>query len=489
MNWYKFPESRFPFELALLFQFALFLPLYEAPKNLLWLGYTVTWLWNRWHSKEWGGPWRYWDTLILFWIASGFVVAYFAGTHHSEWRGANDILRYGSIFWCIRRSDYTREDFSRLAELLLVSCVIGVAWGLWDCHGSGQRGGIELNSVGANNHSAAYIGICIGLLLSWILARTGDKSPVNRAKLLLIMIFLLGALIDGASRGTLGALVLVPILLGMGWRQHRRRQVIFYIASFYLIYLVIAAAVGFAGLSDGNSVIARKWGSVEWKISDKATGMPARTAVVGKSKNDGVIALPDSDKTTAKNAESVESKKASKEVGVEARPVVIGQSREDGGITISHRDTIWRRALIGWEAYPWFGLGMDNFNQISDDMVRQRVEAEGKSYRREDYIGANHAHNLYLNTLAERGLFGFLIFGTVLISWVATLWRYRPAADASDTEWMFWGGSLSAWTIISFAGIFNTTLHHEIALLALILFGGWQSLALTHKHGNRKQSD
>jgi hypothetical protein len=40
---------------------------------------------------------------------------------------------------------------------------------------------------------------------------------------------------------------------------------------------------------------------------------------------------------------------------------------------------------------------------------------------------------------------------------------------------LFWGGSLSPWLISITVGLANTTLHHEHALLSIVLLAGWIS--------------
>src|SRR5262249_17938778 len=73
-------------EQAALVGLAFFLPLYEAPKNILWLAFVVLWLVNRVRTRDFGGPWDRWDTLIAVWIVSGFASAAFAGLPGDVWR-------------------------------------------------------------------------------------------------------------------------------------------------------------------------------------------------------------------------------------------------------------------------------------------------------------------------------------------------------------------------------------------------------------------
>src|SRR5205814_7189125 len=76
------PSLRYPVEFSWLLGLVFFLPLFEAPKNLCWLGYVLAWLYNRARDRSWGGAWDRWDSLIAVWIASGYLSAAFAGVHH-----------------------------------------------------------------------------------------------------------------------------------------------------------------------------------------------------------------------------------------------------------------------------------------------------------------------------------------------------------------------------------------------------------------------
>ena len=154
---------RFPVETGLLLGLAFFLPLAEAPKNLLWLAYAATWLANRARAGDWGGRWDGWDTLIALWIASGFLVAAFAGLHKSEWQGAGDLLRYASLLWLVKRGGYAGRELKWLLGALVASTVIGLAIGyfrLWT--GLAKSGHLQLHSVGHVNHTAIYLAINAG---------------------------------------------------------------------------------------------------------------------------------------------------------------------------------------------------------------------------------------------------------------------------------------------------------------------------------------
>jgi O-antigen ligase len=142
---------------------------------------------------------------------------------------------------------------------------------------------------------------------------------------------------------------------------------------------------------------------------------------------------------------------------------------------LSYRDGVWRMAFAAWEKYPWFGVGKDNYSQITHDRVRAWRAEEGKTYDESRYLRQPHAHSLYVNTLAERGVVGAAPVAALLLAWAGALLRYRPRREDSDFAWLAWGGAASAWIVTAGVGAVNTTFHHEHGLLAVLLLGSWLS--------------
>ena len=137
--------------------------------------------------------------------------------------------------------------------------------------------------------------------------------------------------------------------------------------------------------------------------------------------------------------------------------------------------------LAGFERFPLFGVGMDNYEQIDEERVRTWRRESGKGYNAKDYVHFPHGHSIYVNTLAERGVFGFFVLMAVLVVWGVMLIRYRPDAHDFDEEWLFWGSAACSWIVTVAAGTVNTTLHHEHGILAALLLGAW----LSRLHGRR----
>jgi O-antigen ligase len=79
----------------------------------------------------------------------------------------------------------------------------------------------------------------------------------------------------------------------------------------------------------------------------------------------------------------------------------------------------WVAALRMWEMQPWLGVGPGNYAVVYASVALPRWD---------DPLG--HAHNIYLNVLAETGIVGLLAFGFM---WLALGgWVVRQALRPRD---------------------------------------------------------
>lgn len=136
----------------------------------------------------------------------------------------------------------------------------------------------------------------------------------------------------------------------------------------------------------------------------------------------------------------------------------------------SPREGIRHTAEIAWKQKPIFGWGSHNYKLISPALVKQWAKAD--HYPANTYFAfAPHAHNLYLNTLAEMGIVGFIPLMLILIAWLYYCVRFYPRQDSSDLHWALWSICFGAWFINVSIGLLNTTLHHEHALESMTMLG------------------
>jgi O-antigen ligase len=401
-------KVRFPVETGLLLAFCIFLPLVEMPKNLAWLLYVGAWLINRVRSRDFGGRWDGWDTLFALWIASGYLVAAFAGLQGSELGGAHELARYALLGWLVKRAGYSAKEMYWILGALVASTVVGLAQGYWNILSGGSKSrALQLHSVGHVNHTAIYLAIVLGLCAAWLFARWRAWSTGRRATALAVCGLMLVSLVVTASRGAVGVGLALVLALAAAWWSRWRVP---FVASLVVVVLSAVAVVGM------------------------------KTELVRKQE---VFAAMDN--------------------------------------TLSSRDGIWRMALVAWERYPLFGIGMDNYSQLTYERVRAWRTEAGKDYDQSRYVQHAHAHNLFINALAERGSVGFAALAAVMLAWMVGLIRRRPRPSDDDVQWLVWGAAASAWMVTVGVGMVNTTLHHEHGLLAALLLGLWLSTRSPHR--------
>ncbi|HRE18742.1 MAG TPA: O-antigen ligase family protein, partial [Rhodocyclaceae bacterium] len=160
-----------------------------------------------------------------------------------------------------------------------------------------------------------------------------------------------------------------------------------------------------------------------------------------------------------------------------AQPEVIDKTALNiaAGQVGSYRPALARVSVLAAREYPLFGVGPSQFHKISPELVSQ-WQADGKAwFAPEDLYFSSHAHGLYANTLAERGLVGLAVLLTLLAAWGLALKRGVPGNDASPLAHTLWGGALSGWVLTVVGGFFNTTFHHEHAMVTALLIALWLS--------------
>lgn len=147
----------------------------------------------------------------------------------------------------------------------------------------------------------------------------------------------------------------------------------------------------------------------------------------------------------------------------DVRVVAKQETNNSQNILLSYRDTIWKAGLETVKQHPLFGVGKENFSSIY-------IDGEGFTGKTHH---TSHAHNIYVNTLTEGGIWGLgwllALFGGVGIS----LLRYLPSKASSTAHWAAWGYGAAALGITLVVGLVNTTFHHEHGNLAMLCFALW----------------
>ena len=259
-------EWRYPVEFALLLGVAFFLPLREAPKNILWLLYVVTWLAARARNREFGGRVDATEWLFFGVIATGALSAAFGGIQRgdgNEWHAIGDLLRYGSLYLCVRRAGYTTAQKLLVATMLVASCALAEAEALWNWKISASRKALELFSVGHVNHSAIYLAICMGVSAGLLAGLWRVITARDRALLAAATLFFLIGLFVGGSRaaGGVGVAVMLAAAVVAARSAHLGRHA----------WVAAGAVIVLAALVGGTSALQRQieWGSQNYSLAQR----------------------------------------------------------------------------------------------------------------------------------------------------------------------------------------------------------------------------
>ena len=381
----------------------LALPSQETPKLIFWgifvLSSVILLISNPQEKK-----WDLLDTLIVIWMSSGLIVAYFAGIHHKEWSGSTDLIIFTSVLLILKNSYSPYKNINIIFNVILLSTLLASLLAIWQLLILGSKEYIEFHSVGHVNHTAIYLSLSLAIIISILYSKWNTSSFSSRFFYLSIYSSIAITLVLTDSRAAILACFLLIVVCSCIYRK-----------SIALSFTLLSILLIFTG---GNYVLNGK----------------------------GII---------GKQIDQVER-----------------------GIFFQARIKIWRGALLAWEQYPAFGVGIKNYEQISLDKLLAWCNKKGGDCRADDYQPYAHGHSLYINTLAERGLYGLLVIFINILMLLFLIFKYRPDCEDKREYVMLWTVSFSVLFLNLVIGLFNTSLHHEHALLSMIIIGLW--LGKTH---------
>jgi O-antigen ligase len=147
-------------------------------------------------------------------------------------------------------------------------------------------------------------------------------------------------------------------------------------------------------------------------------------------------------------------------------------ANQNANNTLSDRDRVWNVSFEAARFYPVFGVGNGNWNRITLDDLKKSRDKRNLPFDEKNYaIQYGHSHSLYLTSLVERGVVGFVVLIVFIGCWLVTLIKSYHKLKTSIQGSYLWGASLSAWIVTCGVGFVNSTFHHEHAILALLFLG------------------
>ena len=193
----------------LLLLLLIFLPLFEAPKNWLFVLFVFSCFFIE--KSFWMKGWILIDWTFLAWIMITFVVGINAIFVHKMPMNINDTIRFLLFGWCVSRiTFFSDKKVIILSIIAILSTVFTLIYTYKNCPGGG--GCIELNSVGHVNHTAIFLTIAYALSLS-ILVFSQKTSQVQKIILLVSSLFLAYGITDSLSRAAFGLMIITTIVI------------------------------------------------------------------------------------------------------------------------------------------------------------------------------------------------------------------------------------------------------------------------------------
>ncbi|MFZ1754900.1 MAG: O-antigen ligase family protein [Caldilineaceae bacterium] len=130
-------------------------------------------------------------------------------------------------------------------------------------------------------------------------------------------------------------------------------------------------------------------------------------------------------------------------LGMDIEQIIV-QPVTDENFSVIERLAHWLAATRMWETTPWLGVGPGNYAAVYPDV---RLPAW------ENALG--HAHNIYLNVLAETGLFGLAAYLLMWAGIAGWLWKGTRAACSGSWERALLVGVLGVTAHLSIHHIFD----------------------------------
>ena len=133
---------------------------------------------------------------------------------------------------------------------------------------------------------------------------------------------------------------------------------------------------------------------------------------------------------------------------------------------VATRVDIWRTALNVWESHPVIGVGLGGFPQAYAE-----ARLPGKVFLPSTvFQPPPHAHDVFLQLLAEQGILGFIAFVAILVAAVRTTLRLRRSRDGPTR--LLGSGLLAALIAFLVHNLFDVTFEDpQTGLYVFVLLG------------------
>jgi O-antigen ligase len=201
------------YEIASLVLMLIFLPSFEAPKNLFLVSYVLLSLTRQYKTSS-SLKFEKIDYVFLFLLATAFLSTVFSGLHGHEWKGFKSFFTVFIFGWTFVRSEYTKETVRGIFLCAILTILPPLFFGLFELLWAKHSTFLKIHSVGYVNASGLYLMAAASAALSYLLFFKPNKYQNYQYLFWGLLIALLSfSLLVALSRSAFLAFVIAAIIL------------------------------------------------------------------------------------------------------------------------------------------------------------------------------------------------------------------------------------------------------------------------------------
>ena len=202
----------------------IFIPSFEAPKNLFLVLFVITSIYRQIKNKTLS-KWQPFDLIILIYLFSAMLSAIFPGIPNgNEWKGFTGMFTWALFGWAVSRINCTKVNLLFLIKLSIYSVVPVILWGIFQFVFLKKTGEFQLNSVGNVNHSAIYLVMIGGALLGFLNEKNVtinlQRKSLYKIFNYLLLMLIVYTLIICESRAAFGAFIGILIAYDFIYKKY-----------------------------------------------------------------------------------------------------------------------------------------------------------------------------------------------------------------------------------------------------------------------------
>jgi O-antigen ligase len=201
------------YEISSVVLMLIFLPSFEAPKNLFLVSYVLLSLTRQYKTSN-SLRFEKIDYVFLFLLATAFLSTIFSGFHGHEWKGFKSFFTVFIFGWAFVRSKYSKETIKGLFLCAILTILPPLFFGLYELLWAKHSTFLKIHSVGHVNASGLYLMAAASAAMSYVLFFNPKKHQIYHYLFGGLLIALFGfSLLIALSRSAFLAFVIAAIIL------------------------------------------------------------------------------------------------------------------------------------------------------------------------------------------------------------------------------------------------------------------------------------